>query len=434
MATVSIGMGSAVAWAAGAPSVEQQLAELQQAVAAQKAQLEAQQKQLEQQAALIEQLRGQSQRGAKAVMSSARPTITSADGETYMAVRSTVQVDAAEYDDDDFSDGVLLRRARFGVEGRLASDFDYRFLMEFGGSVTEGPARVNDASISYRGFAPFAIQLGVFSAPTNMDDSTSSSELLFLERATPADLSRRLGGGTGRLALALRGSGSRWMSALALTSRTINETQESDVPLATVGRFGFLAATSDDYNVHIGLSGSYLFQPADGEVRFWDRAETRVDGTRLIDTGPLRAASAYAAGAELGASWKNYLLQAENYWYGVEREDLSDPSFGGYYIQASWVLTGEAHRYNMATGSFQAPRPRSPFNPAERGWGAWELASRYSHADLDSRDIRGGTQDVWTLGVNWYPNKNLRLMLDYLRVSVDARELNVVSVRSQFTF
>ena len=50
---------STVAWAADGPSVQQQLNELQKALAAQKAQLDAQQKLLEQQAALIEQLQKQ---------------------------------------------------------------------------------------------------------------------------------------------------------------------------------------------------------------------------------------------------------------------------------------------------------------------------------------------------------------------------------------
>jgi phosphate-selective porin OprO/OprP len=53
--------------------------------------------------------------------------------------------------------------------------------------------------------------------------------------------------------------------------------------------------------------------------------------------------------------------------------------------------------------------------------GAWELALRYSRLDLDFHSgaagtsatadaIRGGMQDIWTFGVNWYINTNVKLI------------------------
>ena len=484
-------LGSSAATAAQSPSVQQQIADLQQALAAQKAQLDAQQKTLEHQAALIEQLKQQSQAGAVAStavaelqrsaneanlkeqdsprvsMSLGRPTVTSADGRSSLSLRAVVQFDMAKHHDGvegplasdfrrgsvgatanretnaarDFSDGAYFRRARMGFEGNVARDFDYRLMLELGGGGTEGPTRINDAWIGYSGFAPFRIQLGAFSPAANMDDSTGVEDLVFVERATPAELSRTLAGADGRIGLGVRGSGSRWMSALTLTSRTVNDAEVFDSQLAAVGRFGYLVATSGNYNVHAGLSGTWVFQPADQgssasgaryAVRFRDRPEIRIDSTRLIDTGSLDADSAYAAGAEFGANWKNGYVQSESFWYGLKRRDpttVADPSFGGYYVQASWVMTGESRRYNMTNGSFQSPRPFVPFTSAG-GVGAWELAVRYSHTDLDfheglagtgatAESVRGGVQNIWTLGLNWYLNSNVKLMFDYLRIEAD---------------
>lgn len=32
--------------------------------------------------------------------------------------------------------------------------------------------------------------------------------------------------------------------------------------------------------------------------------------------------------------------------------------------------------------------------------------------------MRGGEQKIWSVGLNWYPNTNLRIMLDYLHIDV----------------
>ena len=74
--------------------------------------------------------------------------------------------------------------------------------------------------------------------------------------------------------------------------------------------------------------------------------------------------------------------------------------------------------------------------------------------------IRGGVQDIWTLGVNWYLNPNVKIVLNWLRVDVDrlnpagagtlapfgpepgtpplgvniGQELNIYGLRTQYSF
>src|SRR5690606_30257104 len=73
--------------------------------------------------------------------------------------------------------------------------------------------------------------------------------------------------------------------------------------------------------------------------------------------------------------------------------------------------------------------PSSPFSLGG-GLGAWELAARYSVADLNDNEcvagaatpvggIRGGEQKITTVGLNWYPIKNVRMMFEYLVVDVE---------------
>lgn len=396
--------------------------------------------------------------------SAGRPTLTSPDGRFTFTPRAVVQLDAAHYGQGaagslardyrrgsvgansretnaarDLSDGALFRRARLGFEGAFNRDFGYRFIAEFGGSASEGPARLNDAWISYTGFAPFSLQIGAFSPPANLDDGTGVEDSLFIERASPAEVSRALGGADGRVGLNLRYATADWFASATLTSRTVNDAEVNDSQAAIVGRIGHLLATGPDYNIHVGVNGTYVIQPADQGrdatgarygVRLRDRPELRVDSTRLVDTGTLNADGAFAAGVEFGAQYRSFYLQGERFWFGIDRSAPSrDPLFTGFYAQASWVLTGENRRYNPATASFAAPRPFSPVS-SRGGWGAWELAVRLSRLNLNDNagaqglavpadGIRGGRQTILGAGLNWFLSTNVRLTFDYLNVDVD---------------
>ncbi|MDB5436045.1 MAG: oprO, partial [Phenylobacterium sp.] len=124
--------------------------------------------------------------------------------------------------------------------------------------------------------------------------------------------------------------------------------------------------------------------------------------------------------------------------------------------------------YNNQTAAFDAPPVAHPFSWGHGGWGAWELAARYSDSDLNfdpgslgtlqtGSSIRGGEEKNFTAGVNWYWNSVARVMLDYQNVRIErlspanttaaasaiwftpvganiGQSFNVWSVRTQFAF
>jgi len=86
----------------------------------------------------------------------------------------------------------------------------------------------------------------------------------------------------------------------------------------------------------------------------------------------------------------------------------------------------------MSKAAFKGPYP-APGDRAAGGMGALELALRYSSTDLDFREgdlnalgaadsIRGGQQDIWTLGLNWYAVPGVRFSLNHQ--TVDIHRLN----------
>jgi phosphate-selective porin OprO and OprP len=80
-----------------------------------------------------------------------------------------------------------------------------------------------------------------------------------------------------------------------------------------------------------------------------------------------------------------------------------------------------------APGPVHVHRPVIRSEPDEaRGWGAWELAARFSVADFASTNLppmptpppvlspTGTVLYQATLGVNWYLNDHTRVMVNYV--------------------
>jgi phosphate-selective porin OprO/OprP len=93
------------------------------------------------------------------------------------------------------------------------------------------------------------------------------------------------------------------------------------------------------------------------------------------------------------------------------------------------VATGESRPYKDGNvGNVQPSRP----------WGAVEFAARYSTVDLDGGNIPGGREHDWTLGVNWYLGRHLKLQANYIRAFSDREGLvvnpRVAELRAQVAF
>ena len=102
---------------------------------------------------------------------------------------------------------------------------------------------------------------------------------------------------------------------------------------------------------------------------------------------------------------------------------LPSVKFQGGYAEAAYVLTGETRRYNPGSASYGGIVPANPFSLTGGSWGAWEIAGRVSTIDLNDQlatanGVAGGRQTIYTLALNWYANRNVRLMFDYLHGTI----------------
>ena len=412
--------------------------------------------------------------GAKFSLKNGRPTFT--DGDFSFSLRGLVQYDTAYYMQDkkipsttDFSSGSNFRRARFGFEGTAFTDWSYNFLYDFGGSGIEG-STISTAYIQYNGLAPVHFRIGAFPPSESFDDTTSAADLLFLERAQPTDVARGIAGSDGRDAFQIFAYDDNYFASVAYTGTLAGTGSQFDEQQALVGRVAYRPIASDDVNLAFGGDFTYVVKLPDSAAgpnsphlfSLSERPELNVDDNniKLISSGNIDASHVFEWGGEIAGNFHNFYGQAGYFGFDVDRRplgnlsNLSDPSFNGWYVQGSWILTGEEKKYNPSTGSFTAPKPNDPFVLDKAGIGAWEVVARYSDLDLNYHAgavgsvqlpdaIRGGDQRIGTVGVNWYPNQILRFMLDYQRTDVaklsgtgahaNAHE-SAISLRTQIAF
>jgi phosphate-selective porin OprO/OprP len=399
---------------------------------------------------------------ASVTLANGRPTIASGDGQFTASFRGIFQLDGGLYAQDDpgplatdfrrgsfgdaaendhardLGDGFNFRRVRLGVEGKAFGDYDYNFTYDFGGSGVEEGGKLNAAWIQYNGLGAVKVRVGAFAPVTGLEDAASNASSLFSERASVAETVRGFAGGDARTAIALLASGGRWNVSAALTGGVAG-VAAFDEQVGFIGRFAYVPFKSDDALVHLGINTNLVLSPAAtgpgvpggaaSPIRLRDRPELRVDGARLVDTGNIDADSLTAVGGEFGVLYRSLFVQAEYFDIGIARRSsvLPDPGFSGWYIQGSWILTGESRRYSTAAAGFDGPRPAKAFSLKNGTWGAWELAIRYSNLDLNfletaipaAGSIRGGEQDIFSLGLNWYVNNGITLQAGYRNVSVD---------------
>ncbi len=121
----------------------------------------------------------------------------------------------------------------------------------------------------------------------------------------------------------------------------------------------------------------------------------------------------------------------------VRTGDAGRRNFDGYYVQASYFLTGEHRSYSKSSGIFGSVKPNRNFS-LDGGLGAWELALRLSELDLDDGPIYGGREQNISVGVNWYLNPVMRIMFNYINADIDhalyGGDINIFQTRFQFQF
>jgi phosphate-selective porin OprO/OprP len=333
-------------------------------------------------------------------------------------------------------DGTELRRARIEFSGEVGERTEWALGMDFG----SGTTNFRNAYVGLKDLPFGGVRAGQFKEPYGLEQITSSNNTLFTERSLMNALVPSYNAGFMVFDDYAKERGT-WSVGVFRTAADTGEVSKGDGEWAVTGRVTGLPLYSDDGReyVHLGLGYSRR-SPTNDSLTISSKPEANLAPSYITATVPTETLD--LMGLEAALVLGPLTLMGEYSLASIDGDAGSpnDPDFAGYYLQASYFLTGESRGYRKAQGCFDTPRPEENFLGEKGGLGAWELAGRISSLDLTDDGIDGGQLDDLTFGVNWYLNYNTRVMLDYILSDLDPTgagadgSTNILAFRVQFAF
>lgn len=341
-----------------------------------------------------------------------------------------VQADFATFfgedkDYDKIGDGASIRRARFAIKAQISPEWYGEIDLDF----ADGIAELKDALLRYDGLKGFEFQVGNFKENFSLQRNTSSRYLQFIERPMVTYLapSRHLGAQVKYNNDLVWAAGGVFFQPVAGVEEVTNvQDNNKDFGRSTGHSFtGKLALRPfhhlEEAGLHIGGGLSYRTPKASesiaegGVFRYSTRNSTNINRKKYLDTDEIQDADhELLYTGEIAGHYKG--LRYEGAYIGntislkddSKQANTKDKHFGGWYAQAGYLLFGGQQRYDSNGAKY---------NRIIRGkkWGDVEVTARYEYLDLNDSDggIYGGSAQAYTVGLNFWVNNNVKLMVNY---------------------
>ncbi len=357
-------------------------------------------------------------------------SISSPDNAYRLRIGGHLQLDAKFFPDnsDMLTNEFNLRRARPIFEGALGQYVDFRFMPDFG----NGQVAIYDAYADIKA-SPYAVlRGGKFKTPLGLEQLQNDADLTFIERSLATDLVQNRDEGvqvyghihqrfTYQFAV---DNGAPIGASIAVPTQSGKNVVERvfATPFAPSKRrglkgLGFGIASSQGHQDPGATLPSFL--STGGQAVFFSYTGTALvkspfaDGT-LINISP----QAYYYVGRLGLMVEYVSSTQDIAGTTVDKNTIVEAIDNhAWQVAGSWMLTGERNSYKSIV-------PLKCFESGNntKGWGAWELAARYSELKIDPLAFTSGLADItksakasydWAVGLNWYLNFFTKLQFNY---------------------
>ena len=385
-----------------------------------------------------------------------------------------VQADAAVFFGapdyaDKIGNGMSIRRSRFAVKAQL----DKNWYGELDTDWTSGTPELKDAYVAFTGVPGLEIKAGNFKENFSIQRNTTSRYLVFMERPMVTSLapSRHLGinarysynwiwASAGVFGPALKDAEAMefmqdynkdygMSEGLSYTGKVVFRPlyKSKDASLHIGGAFSYRNMKTTEFKVKdfeelIEEDEDIIAALEEGKFKELDvfgaamdaRNSTDINRKKYVNSGDLIGVDHETAWTvELAGHWKGlryeaaYISRTAHMNKAVNEVVYGKKGFDtftgdGWYVQASYMLFGGTQAYDSNGAKYTR-------TTSGRKWGDLELAARFQTMDLNDAifdedgkfvsGITGGKANMYELGLNYYPCKNVKIMLNYSYINQD---------------
>jgi phosphate-selective porin OprO/OprP len=289
---------------------------------------------------------------------------------------------------------------------------------------------LRDIYLDFKFFPELRLRGGQFKVPFSLEELTSDLHIDFVERSLVHELAPSYDRGVMGYGSVAQGIVSYSLGGFYGTGRNTSDNNgDKDVAARLV-----IAPweTSDNFWLKgVQIAGDVTWGNASGLASAQGRTEAQTPNRFVYFAAQPAQGDRLRYGVDLawlvgpaGVKFEYDVQTQQRHGLGPQGSDLDKVTATGWYASATYLLTGEEKRLSAPVV------PTHPFAPIAGKWGpgAWELGLRYADLDFRSDDpvnlfgnlarIPGGGRttengaEALTLGVNWYPHAQTRLMFN----------------------
>jgi phosphate-selective porin OprO/OprP len=328
-----------------------------------------------------------------------------------------------EGDTDKAGRGTELRRGRVYIEGRLSPEWQAKLQLDVNDEKQR--AQFKDLYVKYNGLTWANLTIGKAKEPFGLESVASSKYLAPIERAMISDAfapSRSYG-------LTLFRQIQQATFAGGIYAEDPEEGHQETYALT--GRITYAPLATQNMTLHLGLAGSYR-DLGNNNYQIQKPAEVHLAHQIITSEETTATKNVNLLGVEAALILGPFSFQTEYIDVHVDTEpgsNIQHLDYDGYYVQASYFVTGETYSYK--NGYLAGFKPASAQN-------VWQLFTRFSH--IDTIDNQTGVEiDNITVGINYYPQSQVRISANYIMTDSTTAEAleddgKALSLRFQYLF
>jgi len=334
----------------------------------------------------------------------------------------------------DAENGTEFRRARLYTSGTVYKTIKYKFQVDFAGNKVV----IKDAYLKFTKIPGIGnITIGNFKEPHGFEMLTSSKYITMMERSltNPFDNDRNLG---------IMLNNSFLDNRLSIFAGYFYPSGNAAKYSGSNNNLTFRIAGIPYYNsddgmkvVHLGVGFTHENHNGE-EASYSSRPEAHL-APKYLDVKVDKTKSLNEINGEVVLVFNSLSLHSEYTYAGIKTDNASllkedEYGFYSFFSTLSWFITGEHKNYKKGKGVFDKISPKKNFG-TKGGFGALELALRYSVLNLNDKDLSGGKMNNITAGINWYLNPVTKIAFNYVHSNIYELGIsNIYQMRFQIAF